>query len=469
MTGRTGRNTGSGSYGGLIVVILILAVAAGAGYAFRDQIKLIIARATKPQDTGLPNAKPVTPVVAEQKPAPLPKAETPPPPKPQTPQAPAITAAPQILALIAESEAALAQLEFDKAARSAQQAIAAQPPASARAKADDLLQRATIYGDLLSDVTINPEASGKLSILHGETLDIKAVIEREDAQNYYVILDNGIRAPVAKEDVIEVIPVKDSDKRTETEKELQTIKASNKDKGSLGLYLAAEFAYRNLLKDKVVPLLDEAFRSDKELRRSVHDHYARQLLYKALWHDSIGLSYHARVFLKELLDKYPDSTHVDTARKTLAEIDGRKTEIVVTMKVETAPPPAAKPVTKPAAATSGVKVSVRPPATTTTSTTAEPEVKIETQKVASTDPRVTVMVDEGNKYFDEAMKHYIAGRPGAPNSNEELRKAGDLFEKAEALYNKAVEIDPKNDKLQARASDAARLRYNCNKMQTLGS
>jgi len=462
MTGRIGRNAGSGSYGWFILVILILAIAAGVGYAFKDQIKVFVAKSVKPQDTGLPSAKSVAPVVAEQKPAPL-KAELPPAPKPQAPAPAVATAAPRIMALIAESETALAQLEFDKAAKSAQQAIAAQPPANVRTKADDLFQRATIYGDLLSGVTINPEASGKLSILHGESLDIKAVIEREDAQNYYVILDNGIRAPISREDVIEVIPVKESDKRAENEKELQTIKMSNRDKGSVGLYLAAEFAYRNLLKDKVMPLLDEAYRSDKELRTSVHDYYARQLLYKALWHDSIGLSYHAKIFLKELLDKYPDSTHVDTARKTLAEIENRKTETVLTMKVETA----AKSATKSAPTTSGAKVSLRPSSASITPAPPEPEVKIETQKVASSDPRVTAMVDEGNKYFDDAMKHYIAGRPGAPNSNEELRRAGDLFEKAESLYNKAVELDPKNDKLQARASEAARLRYNCNKMQTL--
>jgi tetratricopeptide (TPR) repeat protein len=223
------------------------------------------------------------------------------------------------------------------------------------------------------------------------------------------------------------------------------------------------FAYRNLLKDKVVPLLDEAYRSDKELRRKVHDYYAGQLLYKALWHSSIGLSYHAKVFLKELLDKYPDSIHVDAARKTLAEIESQKKETVVTMKVETAP---SRTVTS--AATKPTITSAPGTAPPSTQDAPEPEVRIKAQKVESKDPRVTAMVDEANKYFEEAMQHYVAGRPGSPNANEELKRAGELFEKAELLYNKGVELDPGNEKLDARASEAARLRYNCNKMQTLG-
>ncbi|MBN1809763.1 MAG: hypothetical protein JW909_11905 [Planctomycetes bacterium] len=466
---RTKSRGGGGGF--LVFLILVLLAGGGAGYYYRRDIKRIVGELMAPADTGpLPDAGAGRNKPPGDVPAPPPDAgSTPvvahaPPDVPVS--VPASAASGRVLTWINDSEKALASLQFDKSRNFAQKALAANPPTAERLRAQNLYDRSSLYGDLLTGLTINPEASGELYHFYGESIDLEGVLEREDYQNYYVVINGGITAPISKEDVLEVRKIDESDKRSALIKELKDVRSANSDRGAVGLYLSAVFAYRNLLKDEVVPLLDEAFRLDPDLKQHVADHYAGKLLYKALWHDSIGLSYHAKLFLKELLADYPGSIHADSARKTLADIENRKKEILVTMKVEAPPAPA-----KTTIRNTPVSPAVTRPDNTSSSPAPsapqEPPVKIQAQKVASSDPRVKAKVNEANKFFEEALVHYDAGRPGSPNSNRELRSAAALFEKAELLYNEAVDIDPANDQLSNRASDAARLRYNCMKMLTL--
>jgi hypothetical protein len=74
---------------------------------------------------------------------------------------------------------------------------------------------------------------------------------------------------------------------------------------------------------------------------------------------------------------------------------------------------------------------------------------------------------EINTNFDEAMDHYVKGRPGNPNSNQHLHKAAALFDKVTALCDKALRNDPGNSQIESRQADASRYAYHSRKMSTL--
>jgi hypothetical protein len=74
---------------------------------------------------------------------------------------------------------------------------------------------------------------------------------------------------------------------------------------------------------------------------------------------------------------------------------------------------------------------------------------------------------KAGRLFNEGRKYYDKGRPGTPDSNKNLQEASKRFRAARAIYQKALEADPKNEKLQQMIQKCNVKIHGCLKMQTL--
>ena len=94
-------------------------------------------------------------------------------------------------------------------------------------------------------------------------------------------------------------------------------------------------------------------------------------------------------------------------------------------------------------------------------------VTVVAEKVRSGSGRNAKLIEQINTLFKEGMEHYVAGRPGNPNSNMHLSKAAKLFDNVVGLCDKALKNEPGNSQLESRQADASRYAYHARKMKTL--
>lgn len=458
------KQGGSGGKAFALLFLVVLAIAVGAGVAYREKIFEYLEGEQRKPDLGTPEVTTPARVEPERRVAPPPIPER----EPERTE-PARAAAGDEAAARARLDAAFRaynDLEFSKAYRTAEQAAQYAKGTPLEREAARLVRRADLFHKLLKDVEPNPEATGELWVFRMRNSQMVAVKRGEDASNYHVILDGGISAPISKESVVDAFPMPEKERRERYRQGLAEEKAKHASEGGVGLYLTAVYAYRNMLHDEVLPLLEAADEESPNLLREVSDNYASVLLRQAMWYDAIGRSIMAGKKLEELQKEYPDSRYVKDAETLLADIRGRK-ERVLTFAVEEkkARPSVPERSDTPRTGTTSHSEAIVP--SPRGDETEEVSLK-NIQKIRADNPQVQRMVEEADKYFEEGMQYYLAGRPGNPNANQKLEKAAECFEKAANTYQKAADADPGNSKLESRASEAARLHYNSIKMQTLG-
>ncbi len=302
------------------------------------------------------------------------------------------------------------------------------------------VQSAT-FRDVLDDIKRNPAATGKLKIFILDDRRIEAALVSETADSYIVRKDKGITVPLPKAEVYRVEDVSEAKKKAKLlarfEKRKEELASRPQISPALRSYLTAEFAYRNRLIDEAYPALKEAYSHEENLRPVVLEYRAGKLLVHAIWYDSKDDSGSAKIYCNRILRDYPTTKRARDARELLARMDARaqKTTYRSTVRV--------------------IQREEQVPA------------KVEVSMISSNKEANAPAVAEGNRFFEDAMKEYVQGQPGKPQSNQHLKRSVELFDKAVEVYSKTLESDPGNTALENRLTDCQRYGYHARKMQTV--
>ena len=72
------------------------------------------------------------------------------------------------------------------------------------------------------------------------------------------------------------------------------------------------------------------------------------------------------------------------------------------------------------------------------------------------------LVAEADKMYALAMKEYRLGFPGQPNADRHMKKAWDMFKKAQAKYESAYKIEP-SSAIEDKIALCQREIYSCQK------
>jgi len=441
---------------------LALAVVLGAlVFVYWDTIKQKLASIPEEEAPQVPPAERPAEKPAERPPAAQPPAARPapgpaeklPPPRPAGPSEADRRRAER---LHLQAEAALKSLDFRTAADlfgQEAQALERDPEASARAKA--LRAKAETFGALVGGLKRNPETDGNLVILKRDIGDIEVALLEETDDTYVVAKKGGIRGEIPKSEVREVVRVPKETHVARARREFEKAESQLVERTGVAFYLLAEKAYKDGLDDKAVEYLEKAWAADGErLAANIRRHQAGEYLSRAIWCENTGRSMSAENWCRRLENDFPDQKDlIAEARELLEKMKSAqasrpanyKPTVTIRVKEEKQASPAA---------------SAAPPK--------EETAEIDVAKIGSRSVRNRELMEQINRSFKEGMEHYVAGRPGMPDSNKHLTEAAALFDKVIALCDQALKNDPDNPEILSRQSEAARFGYHARKMKTLG-
>jgi len=323
------------------------------------------------------------------------------------------------------------------------------------AKAKALATKAGTFLTLTKDAEPNPAANKTMVTLALHSgKDIRDVVLVEETDDGYLIARRGMQFEVPRRQVRTVKRMSPAEQRARLLKEFEALesKARSKPESSARFFELADRAFRDGLKEKALTYLEKAFAIDgADLPSQLRIAEAKEILRLAIWCDSTGRTRNVKMYCHKVMRLYPDLTEqVNDAKELLDKL--------------------ARPVAV-ADYKSTVKIKIREKAGSASAgddlAPEDEEATVVTEKVSSGSARNDKLMAEINEVFDEAMDHYVKGRPGNPGSNMHLRKAWQLFDKVSALCDKALKNDPGNSQIQSRQADANRYGYHSRKMSTL--
>jgi tetratricopeptide (TPR) repeat protein len=449
------RYEGAGA-GPKLAVLALLAVFGGLVYVFWDRIKT---RLAEDDITPVETAPAEEPVVS--RPAPQPnerKVESRPVTKPATVVARPTEASAQDVREAAEfrrkAETAMELLDFATAAELYAKAASVLRLDVAGAKqAQDLATKAETFKALLGPVKRNPETEGNLVILRRHDQREMEVALVDETDDCYIVAKRGnIRGEIPKSDIKEMVKVPQETHRARAREAFRQEEAKIVGDSGIGHYLLAERAYRDGLDPEALKHLDAAYVKDGAgLPRALRRYQASQMLLRAMWCESTGRTSLASMWCQRLKREYADQ---DELVKDADELLQRMTATAVATY---------KP-------TVTIKVQETKSAETATASPQSANEKVtgvEVSSVTSRSARNKDHINQINKMFKDGMDHYVAGRPGSPDSNKHLGQAVSLFDKVIDLCEQALRNDPNNAEISSRQADAAKYGYHARKMKTL--
>jgi len=348
-----------------------------------------------------------------------------------------------------ELDFALAEELFGKAASTLRH------DSDGAAKAKALATKANTFLTLTKDTEPNPAADKTMVTLKLNTgKDIRDVVLVEETDGGYLIARRGMQIEVPRRQVRSVQRMSPAEQRARLLKEFEALesKARAKPESSARHFALADRAFRDGLKEKALGYLEKAFAIDgADLPKQLRVAEAKEFLRLAIWCDSTGRTRNVKMYCNRVIHRYPDLPEQVNNAKELLEKLARPVAVAdykSTVKIKI----------RKRAGNSGAGGDLAPE---------EEEATVETEKVSSGSAKNGKLMAEINEAFDEAMDHYVKGRPGNPNSNMHLRKAWKLFDKVTELCEKALKNDPGNSLIESRQADATRYAYHSRKMSTL--
>lgn len=452
MSGRYGKRSDSW----LVVTVLGLAVVLGGlVYAFWDKIKGLgrpaVEMVEEPPPPPRRPARRVEPPKIERAKAVVARKPPPPPVKPR----PFVSDSRKQRAaeLHRQAEAALRALDFDLAAElfgKEADLLRRDPEAASRARA--LCAKVETFGKITSGVKPNPEAAGDMAtiLLHsgGRIPDVTLLDERDDA---YVIARKGMRVEIRRDRVSGIERMSPETQRQRLESAFAKVESSTTERTGAAYAALAKEALRGRLNDKALEYLEKAYSADgRDLPKKIRIRDAKKMLGRAIWCASTGRTKSGEIWCRKVERLFTDLPGMVAEARELRER-------------------MAKPVAV-ANYRSTVKITTRPKRKPRPNTAASPQeevVTVDTTTVSSRSGRNSKTVGQINTLFKQGMDHYVAGRPGNPNSNMHLGKAAKFFDQVTQLCDQALRNDPGNAQLQSRQTDATRYAYNARKMKTL--
>jgi tetratricopeptide (TPR) repeat protein len=354
------------------------------------------------------------------------------------------------------ADGALKELDFANAAElfgKAASTLRHDPDGAAKAKG--LATKAETFLFLTKDSEPNPVANNTLVTLKRHSGNhIKDVVLVDETNDAYVVARRGGKFNVPKRDVRSVERMSPERQRARLLAEFEALeeKASKKDPSSARYFALADRALRDGIKEKALTYLEKAYARDgADLPKQLRIAEAKRFLSQAIWCDSTGRTSTAKIYCRKVARLYGDlPEQVADARELLEKL----TKPVVVVNYQ-----------------STVRIKVRKTAArSSTGGDAAPEdeeATVVAKKVSSNSAKNVKLMAEINEVFDEAMDHYIKGRPGNMNSNKHLHQAATLFDRVVKLCDKAEANDPGNSQILSRQADASKYAYHSRKMTTL--
>jgi len=467
-----GRRPGTGGYraqsegggGGkavFFILVLLVAGGAGAGWAFREDIfgPSGIKPVTIPDEPAEPPVKkPIEPPVRKPVEPPVRKPVEPPVKKP--PDTPDNGRAAKA---IAEGHRLLAGLKYAPAASAFGRVGAMKCSKMLAGEAGNLERKARTFKRLSGEVKPRVEVGQKLQIV--ELIDgrkLRGVVTKLPDGSYRVVQGTSgagqMILPLAADDIRSFRDVDPAARTAEIRKDLaKRVSRLGAAPSPAGLVDAAVFALENGLKGDSHGLLERAWTgaekmrnggSGKDLVALVAEHRAGKLWSAADWYYSADQKPFARAYCNKILgnDEYKKTSFGDSARRLLALID--KKDYKITFRIE-APPPPRKTINP---------IRSLPPAGNGGGSSPPPKVTVSsiTSKRAN--------LSEANAHFKKGLEHYIKGRPGRDNFRHHLSQALRYFRKAQKIYERAAQADPRNHSLESRVQDCNMKIHSCMKM-----
>jgi hypothetical protein len=222
----------------------------------------------------------------------------------------------------------------------------------------------------------------------------------------------------------------------------------------------AKEAFRDRLKDKTLEYLEKAYAADgAALPKKVRAYEGKKLLLVAIWNVSTHRTKLVPMWCSRVEREYSDIPELVAEARELRERLAKPVKVArnykktFRMKRQTSRPTPRRTTTAPAGGSTSAPEAER--------------VTVVADKVKSGSGRNAKLIEQINTLFKEGMEHYVAGRPGNPNSNMHLSKAAKLFDNVVNLCDKALKNDPGNSQLESRQADASRYAYHARKMKTL--
>lgn len=450
------------SEAGLAVVVLALAaVLGGLVYAFWGRIKGIGERPTEivvKEPPPPPRPAPVKKSVEIRKPKPVVRK---PPARPIVKPKPFVSDSrrKRALRLHGQGEAALKVLNFDLAAElfgEEADLLKRDPEASARARA--LCAKAEVFGKVTSGLKPNPEAAGDmvtLSMHSGNKIpDVTLLDERDGA---YVIARRGMQVEIPRDQVADITRMTREMQRKRLLDAFERVERKTAARTGAACASLAKEAFRDRLKEKTLEYLEKAYATDgAALPRKVRAYEGKKLLRVAIWNVSTGRTKLVPMWCSRVEREYSDIPELVAEARELRQRLAKPVTVArnyrKTFRMTRKP---SRPAPR------------RPSAPASTPAPEAERVTVVADKVRSGSGRNAKLIEQINTLFKEGMEHYVAGRPGNPNSNMHLSKAAKLFDNVVGLCDKALKNDPGNSQLESRQADASRYAYHSRKMKTL--
>jgi hypothetical protein len=358
---------------------------------------------------------------------------------------------------IAAAKSLLAQLNYAGAREALAGVQTARCSPEVAGAVRTLLRKAEAFDRLTRGIKVRADAGKTISIVTlANDKVLRGVVTKNEDGSCNIVTGTGsgemtlTLRPAEIRDIKELDPAR---QRAELKKTLGTqLDRLGAAAPPVEYFNVAAFAVENGLREESLPILERAWAAaegaGKDLAALVAEEQARGLFQKAHWADSIGQGVYARSYCTKIIENelYRKTSFGAAAEQLLGFMDQSKAKNLkptYTIKAEPVKPPeeAAPPeLVRPAS----------PP----------PEVRV---------MEITGKVDlsAANRVFTEGVKFMVEGRPGNPNSNQNLAQAVKKFREALATYQQAAEGDKDNSSLESRILECNRNIFSCNKMMTL--
>ncbi len=348
--------------------------------------------------------------------------------------------------------ALLRRLDLDAAAAEVGKATSADAPRDVREKAAALAERVGQVRRLIADVVRNELSSHEgvvtVTLVSGGTMEGR--ILSEDSASVTIQRDYGIKVKFKRDDIRSIEKVKPAQRQARFDAEVTAKKRTLGNPTGLDLYRLAAYCLENGLVARAGALLDEAFRLDEDLVKTVTEFKARSLYKVYLWLRSRG-DKRAEGYAEKLLARFPDSTWAAEVRTDEEVARGARRPVV---EADPEPEPAAAPPAEPepeapakASATAGAKAG----------------------RAASATSPGAAFLDQAEKALARAHAHEEAAEPDKPDADAENVKAVAAFQSAIALFQKALGAGaPNKAEIDEKLEDAQASLYWCRKRQKLG-
>lgn len=295
--------------------------------------------------------------------------------------------------------------------------------------------RSTLFAELVEEFRQNElsptDCMAFVRLLNGEVFE--GVLLQETQDKVRLRMKNGITSTFARSEIERIDRLTFSEWRQIAKENIRKKLEQSPPTSSEALLELAEECFGYGVQEMVPRILEKALAMDADMGKNLREKKAKRLYDLYLWYQAQGVERLAEKSLAELREKYGDTKY---ALETLK--DGFAAPTHEGSIEEDMPPDPCFGASIP-----------------------------EESMPDFLSPEVARLVSQANAKYEEGLRHLERSSPHSAAGNLENQKALEAFKEACALYEQALELEPKNSWIQKRLNQTSQLRYMCFKRATL--